>query len=228
LIIGEVNFLAEESKENSENGEEVSLSSSRLEDSEEEEEELEEKKEMKLEKAEAGIEKREEVQIDVLKERLEKSEKEYKELEDRLLRLAAEFDNYKKRTAREFQSIIKNANEELISRLVETLDNFQRALDSASRSNSTKNSNNFDSFHKGVELIYHHFRDILRKEGLKEIKAIGEPFDPHLHEAVMQQKSDEYPEGVVINEISKGYILNDKVIKHSKVIVSKGNIKEQK
>ena len=221
--------MTEKDKENSENGEEVSLSSSRLEESEEEEKELEEKKEMELEKAEAGIEKREELQIDVLKERLEKSEKEYKELEDRLLRLAAEFDNYKKRTAREFQSIIKNANEELISRLVETLDNFQRALDSASRSksNSTKNSNDFDSFHKGVELIYQHFREILRKQGLKEIKAIGEPFDPHFHEAVMQRESDEFPEGTVIDEISRGYILNDKVIRHSKVIVSKGKSEKE-
>lgn len=217
-------------KNKKENKDEVSLSSSRLEGSEEEEEELEEKREMELEKSESGIEEKKEVQVDVLKERLEKSEKEYKELEDRLLRLAAEFDNYKKRTAREFQSIIKNANEELISELVETLDNFQRALTSASRSksNSTKNSNDFDSFHKGVELIYQHFIEILRKEGLKEIKAVGEPFDPHFHEAVMQQESGEFPEGVVIDEISKGYILNDKVIKHSKVIVSKGTQKEIK
>ncbi|HVP36901.1 MAG TPA: nucleotide exchange factor GrpE [Terriglobales bacterium] len=189
---------------------------------EEDEEELEEKKEMDLEKAESGIEETKEIQVDLLKEQLEKTEKEYKELEDRLLRVAAEFDNYKKRTAREFQSIIKNANEELISQLVETLDNFQRALDSASRSNSTKNSSDFDSFYKGVELIYQHFKDILVKEGLKEITAIGEPFDPHYHEAVMQQESDKFAEGTVMDEISKGYMLNDKVIKHSKVIVSKG------
>jgi molecular chaperone GrpE len=214
-------------KNKKENKDEVSLSSSRLGESEEEEKELEEKKEMELEKSESGIEEKEKVQIDVLKERLEKSEKEYKELEDRLLRLAAEFDNYKKRTAREFQSIIKNANEELISQLVETLDNFQRALDSALRSNSTKNSNDFDSFHKGVELIYQHFIEILRKEGLKEIKAKGENFDPYLHEAVMQQESDEFPEGVVMDEISKGYILNDKVIRHSKVIVSKGKSEKE-
>ena len=193
-----------------------SVDSSELERYEEEEEELEEKKEMELEKSEAGIEETKEVQVDLLKEQLEKTEKEYKELEDRLLRVAAEFDNYKKRTVREFQSIIKNANEELISQLVETLDNFQRALDSA------KNSGDFDSFHKGVELIYQHFKDVLAKEGLKEIKAIGEPFDPHFHEAVMQQESDKFPDGTVMDEISKGYMLNDKVIKHSKVIVSKG------
>jgi len=209
-------------EKNEEKKERNSIDSSEIERYEEEEEELEEKKEMELEKAEAGIEETKEVQVDLLKEQLEKAEKEYKELEDRLLRVAAEFDNYKKRTVREFQSIIKNANEELISQLVETLDNFQRALDSASRSNSTKSSGDFDSFHKGVELIYLHFKDILGKEGLKEIKAIGEPFDPHLHEAVMQQESDKFPDGTVMDEISKGYTLNDKVIKHSKVIVSKG------
>lgn len=193
-----------------------SVDSSEIERYEEEEEELEEKKEMELEKSEAGIEETKEVQVDLLKEQLEKTEKEYKELEDRLLRVAAEFDNYKKRTVREFQSIIKNANEELISQLVETLDNFQRALDSA------KNSGDFDSFHKGVELIYQHFKDVLGKEGLKEIKAIGESFDPHFHEAVMQQESDKFPDGTVMDEISRGYMLNDKVIKHTKVIVSKG------
>jgi len=205
-----------------EDKEKTSLNSSGIERYEEEEEESEEKKEMELEKSEAGIEETKEVQVDLLKEQLEKTEKEYKELEDRLLRVVAEFDNYKKRTVREFQSIIKNANEELISQLVEILDNFRRALDSASRSNSTNSSSDFESFHKGVELIYQHFKDILGKEGLKEIKAIGEPFDPHLHEAVMQQESDEFPDGIVMDEISKGYMLNDKVIKHSKVIVSKG------
>ncbi len=209
-------------EKNEERKEAASFDSSAGKKYEEDEAELEEKKEMELEKAESGIEEAEEVQVDLLKERLEKTEKEYKELEDRLLRVAAEFDNYKKRTAREFQSIIKSANEELISQLVETLDNFQRALESA------KSSSDFDSFHKGVELIYQHFKDILVKEGLKEIKAIGEPFDPHYHEAVMQQESDKFPDGTVMDEISKGYLLNDKVIKHSKVVVSKGTHKEQK
>jgi len=192
-----------------------------------EEEELEEKKEMEQEKSESGIERKKEVPIDLLRGQLDKSIREYKELEDRLLRLAAEFENYKKRTAKEFLSIIKNANEELVSQLVESLDNFQRALESASKSNSTKNSSDFESFHKGVELIYQHFREILVKEGLKEIKAVGEPFDPYLHEAVMQQESEEYPEGVIAEEISKGYVLNDKVIRHSRVVVSKGKSRKE-
>jgi len=159
---------------------------------------------------------KEEIQIDVLKERLGKSEQQCKEIEDRLLRVAADFDNYKKRTVKEFANLIKYSNENLIAKLTDTLDNFERAL------NSAKNSTDFDSFHQGVELIYNHLKDILEKEGLKEIKTKGEKFDPHLHEAVLQVESDEFPEGVIADEISKGYILNDRVIKAPKVIVSMG------
>jgi len=154
-------------------------------------------------------------------ERLDESEKECKKLEDRLLRVAADFDNFKKRTAKEFANLIKFANQGLIAKLTDTLDNFERALDSA------KNSSDFDSFHKGVELIYNHLKDILTKDGLKEIKTKGEKFDPNLHEAISQIESDEYPEGVIVQEVSKGYILKDKVIKAPKVIVSKGKEKEK-
>lgn len=160
-------------------------------------------------------------EVQVLKERLDESEKECKKLEDRLLRVAADFDNFKKRTAKEFANLIKFANQDLIAKLTDTLDNFERALDSA------KNSSDFDSFHKGVELIYNHLKDILTKDGLKEIKTKGEKFDPNLHEAVSQIESDGYPEGVIVQEISKGYILKDRVIKAPKVIVSKGKEKEK-
>jgi len=174
----------------------------------------------------------EEIQIDVLKERLEKSEQQCKEIEDRLLRMAADFDNYKKRTAKEFANLIKYSNESLITKLCDTLDNFERALISAKNSTDrqdvvkTLRASHFDSLHQGVELIYNQLKDILEKEGLKEIKTKGEKFDPHLHEAVSQVESDEYPEGVIVDEISKGYILNGRVIKAPKVIVSMG--KEQK
>ncbi len=172
---------------------------------------------------------KEETQIDFLKERLAKSEEQAKELEDRLLRLAAEFDNYKKRMAKEFGYLIKNANENLILRLLDTLDNFQRALDSAPAKGgiSNKTSDDYDSFHKGVELIYNHMKEILTKEGLKEIEALGKPFDPNFHEAVTQAESDKYDEGIVMNEISKGYMLNDRLLRASKVVVSKGKPKEQ-
>jgi molecular chaperone GrpE len=163
-----------------------------------------------------------ETQVDLLKERLGKSEEQTKELEDRLLRLAAEFDNYKKRMAKEFGYLIKNANENLILQLLDTLDNFQRALDSA------KTSDDYDSFHKGVELIYNHMKEILTKEGLKEIEASGKPFDPNFHEAVTQAESDESAEGIIIDEIGKGYMLNDRLLRASKVVVSKGKPKEKK
>ncbi len=174
-----------------------------------------------------GIEKEEEpsapeTEVDLLKERLTKSEEQVKELEDRLLRLAAEFDNYRKRTNKEFSYLVKNANEKLILQLLDTLDNFQRALDSA------KTSNDYENFHKGVELIYTHMKDILTKEGLKEIEALGKPFDPNFHEAVTQAESDKYKEGIVMEEISKGYLLNDRLLRASKVVVSKGKSKEKK
>ena len=163
-----------------------------------------------------------ETEVGLLKERLAKSEEQAKELEDRLLRLAAEFDNYRKRTAKEFGYLVKNANERLIFELLDTLDNFQRAL------NSAKTSNDYENFHKGVELIYTHMKDILIKEGLKEIEAIGKPFDPNFHEAVTQAESNKYEEGSVMEEISKGYMLNDRLLRASKVVVSKGNPKEKK
>lgn len=162
-----------------------------------------------------------ETEVDLLKERLAKSEEQVKELEDRLLRLAAEFDNYRKRTNKEFSYLVKNANEKLILQLLDTLDNFQRALDSA------KTSSDYENLHKGVELIYTHMKDILTKEGLKEIEAIGKPFDPNFHEAVTQAASDEYADGMVMEEISKGYLLNDRLLRASKVVVSKGRSKEK-
>jgi len=161
-----------------------------------------------------------ETEVYLLKERLAKSEEQTKELEDRLLRLAAEFDNYRKRTNKEFSYLVKNANEKLILQLLDTLDNFQRALDSA------KTSSDYENFHKGVELIYTHMKDILAKEGLKEIDAVGKPFDPNFHEAVTQVASDEYDEGIVIEEISKGYLLNDRLLRASKVVVSKRKVED--
>lgn len=161
-------------------------------------------------------------EVESLKEQLEKSEEKARELEDRLLRLAAEYDNYRKRTAREFEYLCQNANENLISKLLDTLDNFERALDSA------KNSGDYESFRKGVELIYTHLKELLEKEGLKEIEAVCKPFDPNFHEAVTQCESEEHEEGVVADEMCKGYMLNEKLLRPSKVVVSKGKSREGK
>ena len=188
----------------------------------------EDKKKDKDKKSQTGVvekgEKKEPkpaTETDLLKERLAKSEEQAKELEDRLLRLAAEYDNYRKRTAREFESILQNANENLISKLLDTMDNFERALDSA------KSSNDYDSFRKGVELIYTHLKELLEKEGLKEIDAVCKPFDPNFHEAVTQCESDEHDEGIVADQMCKGYLLNEKLLRPSKVVVSKGKTRKE-
>jgi molecular chaperone GrpE len=151
----------------------------------------------------------------------EQPEPEAPDWEDRYLRLAAEFDNFKKRSAREYANIIKNAEEGLILELTEVLDNLERGLDPENRNGG------LDEFIKGIDLIYGQFRSVLEKRGLSRIVAIGQPFDPEKHEAMMQIESDEYAEGIVAGEIAPGYILGDKVIRHSKVMVSKGPAVEE-
>jgi molecular chaperone GrpE len=140
--------------------------------------------------------------------------------EDRYLRLAAEFDNYKKRTARQFDDIVKGANENLISRMLDIVDNFRRALDAA------EGTTDYNALHKGTELIYQQFADILSKEGVEKIEAVGQPFDPQLHDAMMRIESNDYPEGMVASELAAGYKLKGKVIRHSKVAVSSGKAPE--
>jgi molecular chaperone GrpE len=181
-------------------------------------EEIEDEKKQPEALGNQGAEKTEE---ELLREQLEKSDGKIKETEDRLLRLAAEYDNYRKRTAKEFEYLCQNANENLITKLLDTLDNLERALDSA------KNSNDFESFHKGVELIYSHLKELLEKEGLKEIEAVCQPFDPNYHEAVTQCESDQHEEGIVADQMCKGYMLNEKLLRPSKVVVSKGKTKNK-
>ena len=150
-----------------------------------------------------------------LRKELDKYKKELGELQDTYLRLAAEFDNYKKRTAREFSGLVQYANEELIVQLIPVLDNFERALDAA------KSSDDFESFHKGVEMIHQQLKDVMEKQGVKEIVALGESFDPHKHEAVMMVEKEEAPPETVVEEVERGYMLNEKVVRPSKVAVNK-------
>lgn len=153
-------------------------------------------------------------ELQEIQQKLTEANNRNQELEDRLLRLAAEFDNYRKRTAREFENIIKNANENLLLDLTDILNNFSRALQ------SSPNNQDASGFKSGVELIYNQMKSLLNKEGLEEIKAKGEKFDPALHEAVLQLESDQ-AEGTILEEITKGFKLNSKVIRHSQVVVAK-------
>lgn len=146
---------------------------------------------------------------------------EIKELEDRYLRLAAEFDNYKKRTARQYEDIRRIAKEEVLLRILDIVDNFERALEAAN------NSSDYDSLRKGMELIFQQLADFLDREDIRPIPAVGETFDPNWHEAIMQTESEEYPEGVITQELVKGYKMGSRVLRFARVAVSRGIIEDE-
>ena len=135
------------------------------------------------------------------------------------MRLAAEFDNYKKRTGREFTALVKNAGESLIAELLPILDNIERALQAPQTSEETR------SFAQGFEMIRQQFLEKLEKAGMKEIAAEGTPFDPTRHEAVMAVENEDHPADTVINVVEKGYTLNEKVLRAAKVIVTRAPAK---
>lgn len=141
------------------------------------------------------------------------------ELEDRYLRLAAEFDNFKKRTARQYAEVVKNANEELIQDILGVIDDLDRALQSAANAEAQNQQFNKDTFIEGMRMIYDKLMMVLKSRGVTVFDPMGQPFDPQFHDAVMQLPSDA-EEGTVIGVISPGYMLNDKVIRHAKVIVA--------
>lgn len=149
-------------------------------------------------------------------EEIAKIQQEVEEANDVMLRLAAELDNYKKRTAKERQSQIKYGAQGIVQGLLPILDNFERAIESASK------SRDFDSFLKGVKMIFKQMYDTLETKGVNRIDAVGKVFDPTIHEAVMQVISEEHPENIVVEELQKGYMLHDRVIRPSMVAVSGG------
>lgn len=153
--------------------------------------------------------------IKQLQEKIKALEQEKEQLRDQALRKMAEFDNYKRRTDKEFLAVLQNASESLIIELLPVLDDFERFLEHA------KNSENAQSLVEGVELIYKKLYGILEKQGLKKMESIGEEFDPEKHQALMQVDSDKHESGHVVEEHLKGYVLNDKVIRHSQVLVAK-------
>lgn len=130
------------------------------------------------------------------------------------LRLMAEFQNYKKRVAKEKTDIHAYANEKIVTELLEVLDNFERAL-------ASDTSAEDEGYAQGMKLIFDQLLGVLIKSGLEEVKALGEEFDPNLHNAVMTADSDEYDSNKVCNVLQKGYSLNGKVIRPSMVTVAK-------
>lgn len=135
-----------------------------------------------------------------------------------MLRIAADFENFKKRYKQEKESLVKFAGENIILNLLPIIDNFERAIDSAKNS---KNTNNINNFLSGIEMIYKQLFDFLGKIGVTEIEAKDKPFDPNLHDAVQQEVTDKYPDLTVLEVFQKGYLLHDKVIRPAMVKVSK-------
>ncbi|MEW5702379.1 MAG: nucleotide exchange factor GrpE [Candidatus Zixiibacteriota bacterium] len=139
---------------------------------------------------------------------------------DRYLRLAAEFDNFRKRSAREFGELVRTAERDLILELTEVLDNLGRAADADHKGESV------DQFAKGVALIRDQLRQVLERRGLEQMQCVGSPFDPEQHDAMLRMPSDDHAEGLVAQEVSPGYRLGGKVLRHAKVIVSQGKAEE--
>ena len=154
-----------------------------------------------------------------LKNKKDSLSDQVKELTELLQRTQANFENYRKQQEKRIQEIQEQANEELIVGLLTVLDNFELAL-------KNKKDDKSKSFAKGIELIYSQLSNLLKDKGLKEIKTENEFFDPHFHEALMAVGSDK-PENTIIEEMQKGFLLNDKVIRHAKVKVGAGKIKEK-
>lgn len=147
-------------------------------------------------------------------EELEQYKAKAEECFNQLQRLQADFDNYKKRTQKEKTEIIKYASERLIKDLLPVLDNFERAVEAA------KVNPDFASFSQGVSMILRQLQDVLGKEGLRPMEAIGQPFDPNLHEAVHRVDSEEHSENIIVEELQKGYFLKEKVLRPGMVTVS--------
>ncbi|MBQ6629109.1 MAG: nucleotide exchange factor GrpE [Methanobrevibacter sp.] len=150
-------------------------------------------------------------ELEKLKEDLEKQEAETQEYISLSQRLQADFENFKKITDKQNKEIIKFANQNIIKEFLDCYEDFGRALE----------VENDENLREGIELTYNKFKDILKKEGVEEIPAKGEKFDLNKHEALMVQASDDVENGYVIEELMKGYMYKDKVLKYSKVIVCK-------
>ncbi len=152
-----------------------------------------------------------------LETRCETAEQESRQNYERLLRVSADFENFKKRSFREADDFRKYANELLLLELLTVVDNMERAIQSANSGNDAAGC-----VIEGVEMTLKALLKIFEKFSVKLIEAVGKPFDPNFHQAMMQEPSDMYPENTIIREFQKGYLLHDRLLRPSMVVVSKG------
>ena len=154
--------------------------------------------------------------IKELEAKLEAKEKEAEETYDRLLRASAEFDNFKKRSSREMEEFRKFANQSLIKEMLAVVDNLELAM------NSTNGHKAIDKdLLQGLEMTHKEILKVFEKFNVKPIDAKGQPFDPTFHEAVMQEETSDSPKNTVINELQRGYLIHDRLLRPSMVVVAK-------
>jgi molecular chaperone GrpE len=154
--------------------------------------------------------------IEDLEARLEIKEQEATENYDRLLRVSAEFDNYKKRASRDLAELRKFANQSLIKEMLSVVDNLELAM------NSTNGHKAIDQgLLQGLDMTHKEILKIFEKFSVKPIEAKGHAFDPTFHEAVMQEATDEFDENTVINELQKGYLIHDRLLRPAMVVVAR-------
>ncbi|MCX5812341.1 MAG: nucleotide exchange factor GrpE [Proteobacteria bacterium] len=153
--------------------------------------------------------------VEELNNALEEKEEMVKALQEKLLYLQADFDNFKKLKIKEKQDTLKFGNEVLLKELLPVLDNLDRALDHASK------TEDFKGIHAGVKIVFNEFLKVLERAGVERVDAIGKKFDPNFHEAFMQEEKDNVEPDTVVSELQKGYILNGRLIRPSMVTISK-------
>jgi len=137
------------------------------------------------------------------------------ELKDRLLRTQAEWDNSRKRILREKEEAVRYAGEALLERLLPVLDNFESGMEAAKTATDAK------AISQGFEMVLAQLRQVLREAGVEPVEAVGQPFDPHRHEALGHHESEEHPEGHVLSQMRKGYKLKDRLLRPASVFVAK-------
>lgn len=141
-------------------------------------------------------------------------ERQLEEQQQRTLRVQADFDNFRRRTQKEKEELAQYASMKLMEQLIPVLDNFERAI------SASQGTGDFEALSKGVDMIFRQIGGVLEQEGLKPMDTVGQPFNPEFHQAVMQVESDEHEAGTIVEELQKGYMMKDKVIRPAMVKVS--------
>ena len=146
-----------------------------------------------------------------LKKQIESQKVQIDETEDRLKRVAAEFDNYKKRSSKEREGLYNSLIADIVSSFLPVIDNLEKAVEAETQD---------EEYKKGIELVLKQFKDVLTSKGVTEIEAVGKTFDPEIHEAVSSVQDETKGEKEIVQEYRKGYMIGNRVIRHSMVIVA--------